>query len=331
MGLLQSRVVFAPFEYPEAYEFWLKQQQAHWLHTEVAMGKDINDWEKGLTDGEKEIVGNILKSFTQLEVVVGDYWMNKVGQWFPKPELAMMAACFASMESIHAKSYAYLNETLGLEDYEAFLHEPTAVAKLDNLIMTDSNELRDIARSIAIFSGFTEGVQLFSSFAVLLSFSTRNMLKGVGEIISFSVRDESLHSNAGCWLFRELVKENPEIWDDEMKNDIREAARTAVKLEDDFIDRVFNGESTHLDVYMNNQKIRITAHDIKQFIRFRANTKLSDLGLGKNWKNIDEASLQNMAWFDFMLNEFTDFFSGRVSTYSKGVSSGWEDIFSEEA
>lgn len=330
MSLLKKRLVFAPFEYPEAYDYWLMQQQAHWLHSEIAMGKDINDWSSGLTEGEKDIIGNILKSFTTTEIVVGDYWMNKVGQWFPKPEIAMMAACFASMESIHAKSYAYLNESLGLEDYEAFLHEPTAMAKLDNLIMSNSSRPKDIARSLAVFSGFTEGVQLFSSFAILLSFSTRNLLKGVGEVISFSVRDESLHSNAGCWLFRKMIEERPELWTSDLKNDVIEAARIAVKLEDDFIDNAFQN-CEHLDVYYNNQKIRITAHDIKQYIRFRANTKLGDLGLGKNWKKLDEESLEKMSWFDAITSgtEFADFFSSRVSSYSKGVNNNWDSIFED--
>jgi len=329
-NILEPRLVFAPFEYPEAYDFWLSQQQAHWLHSEISMGRDIADWSSNMKPEEKHIVGNILKSFTQAEIMVGDYWMNKVGKWFPKPEIAMMAACFASMESVHAKSYAYLNESLGLEDYAAFLNEPTAMAKLDNLIIPDSDSIENIARSIAVFSGFTEGVQLFSSFAILMSFSTRNLLKGVGEVISFSVRDESLHSKAGCWLFRKLIDEHPHLWTTELKNSILDAARTAVKLEDDFIDRAFEFSET-LDIYHNNEKIRINASDIKQYIRFRANTKLGDLGLGKNWKKLDEDSLKRMSWFDALTSgtEFQDFFAGRVSSYSKGVSAQWDDIFEE--
>lgn len=327
MSLLKKRLVFAPFEYQDAYEYWLKQQQAHWLHSEISMSSDINDWKMKLSEKEKSIIGTVLKSFTQTEVMVNDYWMNKVGTWFPKPEIAMMASAFASMEGIHAKAYAYLNESLGLEDYAAFLHEPSALAKIENLIDRPGKTKKDIARSLSIFSAFAEGVQLFSSFAILMSFSTRDMLKGVGQIIAFSVRDESLHSTAGCWLFRQLVKENPEILDDELKHDILEAARIAVKLEDDFIDVAFK-EDGCISVFYNNEKIKITSHDIKQYIRYRTNTKLGDLGLGKNWKNIDQEALVKMSWFDDLTigMEFQDFFAQRVTTYSKGTVD-WSKIW----
>lgn len=333
MSLLKKRLVFAPFEYQEAYDYWLKQQQAHWLHTEVSMSSDINDWKLKLSDHEKNIIGSVLKGFTQTEVMVNDYWMNKVGTWFPKPEISMMASAFASMESIHAKAYAYLNESLGLDDFEAFLQEPTSLAKIENLIARPAKNKKDIARSLAVFSAFAEGVQLFSSFAILMSFSTRDMLKGVGQIVAFSVRDESLHSDAGCWMFRQLIKEHPEILDDQLKKDILEAARIAVKLEDDFIDMAFSGQyaNGYINVFYNNEKIRITPHELKQYIRYRTNTKLGDLGLGKNWKNIDQEALKKMGWFDDLTvgQEFQDFFAQRVTTYSKGTVD-WGSIFEEE-
>lgn len=322
MSLLTKRLVFAPFEYEQAYNYWLLQQQAHWIHSEVSMAKDMQDWSDKLTDSEKMVIGNTLKSFTQTEVVVGnDYWIGKVHKWFKKPEIQMMAAAFANMETIHAKAYAYLNETLGLEDYEAFLQDPSSKAKIDHLMNVKGKELKDIARSLAIFSGFAEGVQLFSSFAVLMHFSRFDKLNGVGQIVAFSVKDESLHSEAGCWLFRTLIEEHPEIWDDELKSQIFEAARAAVKLEDEFIDKVFElGPIEGLDPY-----------DLKQFIRYRANTKLQDLNLKSNWKNIDKESIERMAWFDYMTSgtEKQDFFAGRVTSYSKGVSN-WDNMYDED-
>jgi ribonucleoside-diphosphate reductase beta chain len=175
-----------------------------------------------------------------------------------------------------------------------------------------------IAKSLAIFSAFTEGVSLFSSFAVLLNFSRFNKLKGVGQIISWSIRDESLHSQAGCWLFRKFIEENPEIWTDEFKRDIYQAARDTVTLEDDFIDKVFeDGEVEGLD-----------PKDLKVFIRNRANQKLGEIGLKKNWKNVDEDALKRMEWFDFLSVgvEHTDFFSQRVTAYSKGTTN-FDDMF----
>lgn len=310
MGLLNPRPTYAPFEYPQAYQYWELQQQSHWLHTEIAMASDINDWKMTLSESEKYVVGQILKGFTQSEVFIQEYWSSMVSKWFKKPEIQMMSAAFASFESIHAVSYAYLNDSLGLTDFAAFLHEPTAKAKIDRLMETKGKTKSEIARSLAIFSAFNEGVNLFSSFAVLLNFSRFNKMKGLGQIIAFSIKDESLHSEAGCWLFRTMISEYPEIWTDELKKDIYEAARVTVQLEDAFIDKAFElGPIEGLD-----------PSDLKAFIRHRANTKLNDLTLKSNWKNIDKESLSRMSWFDVLSAgvSHADFFASRVTDYSKG-------------
>lgn len=312
--LLDTRIEYAPFEYPTAYQYWEKQQQAHWLHWEVAMNGDVNDWRFKLSETEKLVVGHILKGFTQTEVFVEDYWGNKVASWFKKPEIQMMANCFASMESIHAVAYAYLNQTLGLEDFKAFLHDKSTKSKIDRLINSKGKSKQEIAKSLAVFSAFNEGVSLFSSFAILLNFSRFNKLKGVGQIIAFSVKDESLHSEAGCWLFRQLINEYPEIWTDELKKEIYEAARLTIKLEDDYIDKAFEPGDIE----------GIAVKDLKQYMRYRANTKLQDLGLKSNWKGLDSTCVNNITrWFQPMTSgtEHSDFFAGRNSAYSKSVIS----------
>ena len=319
MGLMNPRVTYAPFEYEQAYKYWELQQQSHWLHTEIAMSSDINDWKMNLSEAEKNVIGQILKGFTQSEVFIGEYWSSMVTNWFKKPEIQLMSFAFSSMESVHAVAYAYLNDSLGLTDFAAFLHEPTAKAKIDRLITTKGKKKEEIARSLAIFSAFNEGVNLFSSFAVLLNFSRFNKMKGLGQIIAFSIKDESLHSEAGCWLFRTLISEYPEIWTDDLKKEIYEAARITVELEDAFIDKAFElGPIEGLD-----------PADLKAFIRHRANTKLQDLTLKSNWKNIDKEALSRMQWFDIMSAgvSHADFFASRVTDYSKGsvdFSKIWE-------
>lgn len=318
MGLLDTRLVYAPFEYQEAYDYWEKQQQAHWLFSEVSLATDINDWKMILTEKEKTLIGSVLKGFTQAEVIIEDYWGNKVANWFKKPEIQMAANTMASFESIHAVSYAYLNQSLGIEDFEAFLYEPTAKAKIDRLINTNGKSKKDIAKSLAVFSAFNEGVSLFSSFAILLNFSRFNKLKGVGQIISFSIRDETLHSDFGCWLFRQFIKEYPEIWTDELKKEIYDAARLTIELEDKFIDKCFElGEPEGL-----------SKESLKQYMRFRANTKLQDIGLKSNWRNIDKKAIMEFEWFDIMSSgvSSTDFFAARVSDYSKGTKD-WDSIW----
>lgn len=318
MSILTPRVAYAPFEYDQAYKYWELQQQSHWLHSEIAMASDINDWKLNLTDSERNLVGHILKGFTQSEVFIQEYWSQMISKWFKKPEIQMMSAAFASMESVHAVSYAYLNQSLGLEDFSAFLHEPTAKAKIDRLITTKGKSKEEIARSLAIFSAFNEGVNLFSSFAILLNFSRFNKMKGLGQIIAFSIKDESLHSDAGCWLFRTLVSEFPDLLTDELKKELYDAARVTVELEDGFIDKAFEvGEVEGL-----------TAKDMKAFIRHRCNTKLNDLGLKKNWTNIDKEALKKMQWFDVLSagTSHSDFFASRVDSYSKGTRD-WSKIW----
>ena len=316
MSLLEERVVYKPFEYPKAYDYWLKQQQAHWLHTEVPMAQDVTDWKSNLKDHEKNVVGGILKGFAQTETIVNDYWSTLVTKWFRKPEVIMMGTTLGSSETIHAEAYSLLNEQLGLDNFAEFMEDEATMAKIESLMeVRDSHENPDWhkrAVSLAIFSAFTEGVNLFSSFAVLLSFKMRNLLKGVGQIVEWSVRDESLHSDAGCWLFRTLMEEHPEFKTPALLADINEAATNALKLEFDFIDKVF--EMGDLE--------NLSKEELKNFIKHRVNTKMSDLGLAPlvPASEIDKGALKTMKWFDAVIagKQQTDFFANRVTNYAKG-------------
>ena len=239
MGLFDLRIPYKPFEYPVYYtEGWLKQAQAFWLHTEIPMQGDVKDWKEKLNEKEKNLVGNILLGFAQTECAVSDYWTQKVVSWFPKHEIQQMAMIFGSQETIHAVAYSYLNETLGLENFEAFLHEPATADRFENLVAYDGDSPVGIARSLAVFSAFAEGVSLYSAFAVLYSFQLRNLLKGIGQQMKWSVRDESLHSKMGCQLFRHMCEENNEL-KNLCKDDIIQAAETMVKLETKYIDKMF--------------------------------------------------------------------------------------------
>jgi ribonucleoside-diphosphate reductase beta chain len=318
--ITKERVVYKPFEYPEAHDYWMKQHQAHWLHTEVPMMSDVNDWKQNLSETEKNIIGSILKGFAQTETVVNDYWTNLVTKWFRKPEIIKMGVTFGAFETIHAEAYSLLNEELGLDDFSEFLEDEATMAKIENLMsVRDSHEgepdWNARAKSLAIFSAFTEGVNLFSSFAVLLSFKLQNKLKGVGQIVEWSIRDESLHSDAGCWLFRTLLAEKPELNTPELRAEIEEAARLSLKLELNFIDKVY--EMGDLD--------GCPKYDLVSFIKHRVNTKMSDLGYGSIVNGIDTDAVKRMKWFDSLSGgkQHTDFFANRVTNYSKGAQN-WD-------
>jgi len=322
MGLFDERIPYKPFEYPEYYtEGWLKQAQAFWLHTEIPMSGDVKDWNEKLTPEEKHLVGNILLGFAQTECAVSDYWTQKVVSWFPKHEIQQMAMMFGSQETIHAVAYSYLNETLGLEDFEAFLHEPATAERFDNLVAYDGTDPIGIGRSLAIFSAFAEGVSLYSAFAVLYSFQLRNLLKGIGQQMKWSVRDESLHSRMGCQLFRHMCDENKELLED-CREDIILAAETMVDLEEKYIDKMFEKGDVE----------GISAHDVKQFIRKRTNEKLTELGyldLG-SYFSYEEDSAGNLDWFYHLTggHTHTDFFAIRPTDYSKAnEGEDFEDIW----
>ena len=336
MKIFEERIPYKPFEYPIYYtEGWLKQAQAFWLHTEISMQGDVKDWNEHLTKSEKNLVGNILLGFAQTECAVSDYWTTMVTQWFPKHEIKQMAIMFGSQETIHATAYSYLNETLGLENFEAFLHEPAIAEKFEFLTKTTSNwthkELQtnprvrqEVARSLAIFSAFAEGVSLYSSFAVLYSFQLRNLLKGIGQQMKWSVRDESLHSKMGCQLFRHMCDEYPELLES-VKKEVESAAQLMVEMEHKFIDKMF--EMGDLE--------NLKAEDLKNFISKRANEKLAELGynpiIGGDYHfEYDEESASNLDWFYHLTGgvTHTDFFALRPTDYSKaGEGEDWEDIF----
>jgi len=334
MGLFDERIAYKPFEYPEYYnEGWLKQAQAFWLHTEIPMSGDVKDWNENLTESEKNLVGNILLGFAQTECAVSDYWTQNVVSWFPKHEIQQMAMMFGSQETIHAVAYSYLNETLGLENFDAFLQDRATMERFENLTRVDNKSTRNIGRSLAVFSAFAEGVSLYSAFAVLYSFQLRNMLKGIGQQMKWSVRDESLHSKMGCQLFRHMCEEDPSLLE-ECREDIIEAAKAMLNAEEKYIDKMFElGDIENLKAY-----------DLKQFIRKRLNEKLQELGyfdLGQYFAFNQDGALgqyfafnqdgaKNLDWFYHLTggHTHTDFFAVRPTDYSKaGEGEDFEDIW----
>ncbi|WP_103327701.1 ribonucleotide-diphosphate reductase subunit beta [Bacteroidetes bacterium endosymbiont of Geopemphigus sp.] len=312
MSITQERLAFKPFEYQWAYDYWFKQQNAHWLHTEINMQSDVKDWNENLSEEEKSVIGEILKGFTQTETEVGNYWSTMVPEWFPVPEIKIMAQTFGAFETIHATAYSYLNDTLGLDDFEAFLKDEATMNKLRTLmdVRYDQNKdypLENIARSLALFSAAAEGIQLFSSFAVLLSFRRSNRLKGIGQQMIFSIRDESLHSEAGCKIFRVLCGENPDLLIS-IEKLIYEGIELALNNEFIFIDRIFE----------KGDLLTVSKAQLKNFMKDRANRKLLELGLNEKYE-VDHDLLEEMSWFYITVSgeQQTDFFDNRETGYSK--------------
>ena len=209
MPLLEARKQYKPFEYPWAFDFWKRQQQIHWMPEEVPLGEDCRDWAQKLTDHERNLLTQIFRFFTQADVEVQDCYHDKYGRVFKPTEIKMMLAAFSNMETVHIAAYSHLLDTIGMpeSEYGMFLQYKEMKDKHDYLATFGVDTDEDIARTLAMFGGFTEGLQLFASFAMLMNFPRFNKMKGMGQIVSWSVRDESLHCEGITRLFHAFVKE----------------------------------------------------------------------------------------------------------------------------
>jgi len=318
--LTDERTYFKPFNYAWAYDAWLKHEQSHWLHTEVPMLEDVKDWKKKLTKEEKQFLTHIFRFFTQGDIDVAGGYVNNYLPYFPQPEIRMMLLGFAAREALHIAAYSHLIETLGLPDttYNEFMAYAEMKEKHDYVmdISAKNTTKENTATHIAVFSAFTEGMQLFSSFIMLLNFPRHGKMKGMGQIVTWSIVDETQHTENMVKLFRTYIEENREIWNDELKGRLYTIAERMVELEDKFIDLAFAmGEMEDL-----------TAEDVKKYIRYIADRRLISLGLKGQFK----VKRNPLPWVEEMINAptHTNFFENRATDYAKGSLSGdWGDVW----
>ncbi|HEY8189129.1 MAG TPA: ribonucleotide-diphosphate reductase subunit beta [Micavibrio sp.] len=318
--LLQERHVYKPFLYPWCYEAWLTQQRIHWLPEEVPLAEDVRDWKRTLTPSEKNLMTQIFRFFTQSDVEVNNCYMKHYSQVFGPVEVQMMLSAFSNIETVHIAAYSHLLDTLGMPEveYQAFLKYKEMKDKFDYMQNASMASRRDIAKTMALFGAFTEGLQLFASFAILLNFQRFNKMKGMGQIITWSVRDETLHCLSMIRLFNTFIGENPDIWDDSLRQEITESCKTIIGFEDAFIDLAFSeGEVEGL-----------APEDLKNYIRYIGDRRLQQLNL----EPVFHIGKNPLPWMDQMLNgaEHTNFFENRATEYSKASTQGtWEDVFDE--
>lgn len=326
-SVLNVREGFKPFDFPELFQYYEAQENVHWNHKKFDITKDVNDYRNVLTNDEKEIVSRILKSFAQTETYVSNYWSSIVAKYFKLHEIRMTAIKFADMESIHTNSYHYLNEVLELSDFKAFLDDEIVMTKLNKMIntlnedkvldLTKNKDLSKLALSLVLFSVCTEGISLYSSFMILLSFRKLqgNPLSSIGQIIVESNRDERLHSNFGCTLFNYLIAEKPELLTKSFKNKIYKGVKLAVKNEINFINQVFENKTLRA----------LTKDEVINYIYYRANTKLEEIKLKPVFK-VNQKLLESTSWFEmFCESSRTDFFSQQEVNYGNETNDNWND------
>ena len=326
VGLLTTTGTYDVGRYAWAYEFWKRQQQTHWMGEEVPLGADIRDWtSQRVTDAERSLLTQIFRFFTQSDVEVGDNYLKRYIPIFQPLEIQMMMAAFTNMETVHIDAYALLLTTLGMPktEFEAFRDYDAMRSKADYMHTFGVGTVGDVARTLAMFGAFTEGMALFASFAMLLNFPRHNKMNGMGQIVSWSVRDESLHCEGIVRLFHEWNRETGALTP-AVRDDIVDVARTMVGLEESFVDLAFElGDIEGM-----------RAEDIKAYVRYIADWRLTQLNLPPVFGCFEQAEggyrqlkPHPLPWLVEILNgvEHANFFEQRATEYSKAASRGsWD-------
>ena len=318
MSLLNTKRIYKPFKYPWAYDAWLQQQRIHWIPEEVPLADDVSDWNRKLSKPERNLLSQIFRFFTQSDIEVNNCYMKHYSQVFKPTEVQMMLSAFSNMETIHIAAYSHLLDTIGMPEveYSAFLQIKEMRDKYDYMQKFNTKTKINIAKTLAIFGGFTEGLQLFATFAILLNFPRFNKMKGMGQIVTWSARDESLHTESIIKLYNTFVSENPDINIEELRRDLYIACNTMIEHEDAFIDRAFELGTVE----------GLRPEEVKQYMRYMADIRLNQLKL----QPIYNIGINPLPWMDEMLNavEHTNFFENRATEYSKAATAGtWEEAF----
>jgi ribonucleoside-diphosphate reductase beta chain len=317
--LFMPRPFYKPFQYPWAYEAWVKQQRLHWLPEEVTMSDDIKDWSFKLTDEERNLLTQIFRFFTQMDVEVGGCYLDYYTHIFQPFEIKMMLAAFANMETIHVEAYAYLLDSIGMPvtEYQAFMKYKEMKDKWDYMQeFRKGNSVHDLALILAVYGAFTEGLQLFGSFAMLMNFPRHNKMKGMGQIVTWSVRDETLHTLSMIRLFHTVIQEHPSVFTQSFKQKISMICEKIVSHEDAFIDLAF--ELGPIE--------GLSSQDTKSYVRYIADRRLDQLGL----KPLYGIERNPLPWMDEIMNglEHSNFFEIRSTEYGQKSTQGdWQEAF----
>jgi ribonucleoside-diphosphate reductase beta chain len=298
-----------------------------WKFDSIDLGKDIEDFNKASAE-EREFIINVLRLFTQNEVLVG-HGYTKLASIFKPEEVVNWLTYANGTEVTHKMAYSLFTETVlpNTNVYTEFLDINVMATKCTYLDkakvrkyedykavgMTDAEVdfefRRAVARMIAIYGGGTELVSLYAQFAMLLAYQMEGKYPGLCQIVDYSLKDEYTHGMGNTTLFRTYIKENKDIWDDELKHDIYEGMRELVSYEEALVDYI---KPPHLDSDL-----------CKEYIRYQADEALKQCGMKTNWNIANNP-------FPFMDEVtgtiLTDFFSGKVTSYSRKMLGSREEL-----
>jgi len=313
MSVLETNLAYKPFKYPWAVNYSVEHEQLHWGEWEAKLQDDVTQWKTKLSDVEINHITQILKLFTQSDVVVGTNYLEHYIPRFKNNEIRSMLTSFANREFTHQRSYALLNDTLGLpeDNFQAFLEVEEMMEKIDFMSNIDTTSYAGLAQAVAR-SAINEGMSLFSAFVMLINYSRFGKMRGMSEIVQWSIRDESMHCEGMTRLFRTFCEEHPRIVNDEFKASMYDMVRQAVELEDKVIEIAY--EMGPIE--------GLTKEEVKLYIRYIADRRLIELGLKGNY-GVKENPLP---WLEPLIatTSHDNFFETVVTEYNAdGMSGDW--------
>jgi len=293
---------FKPFLYPWAQELTIRHEKAHWIESEIDLADDVHDWKTGkVSDLEKDYITSILRLFTQSDVAVGSNYYNHLIPCFQNNEIRNMLGSFACREGTHQRSYALFTDTLCLPDqeYSAFLDYKEMVKKLSFMTSLDTSTDEQVALSL-VKCVLSEGVSLFSSFAMLLSFQRFGKMKGMGKVVEWSIRDETMHVEGLVGLFHALGHRP-------VYSKVFDLVEDAIRLEDSFIDLAYSNIGNLDDLHKE---------DMKKYIRFVADARMIQLG----YDPVFYVGVSPFPWMTWITAgvDHTNFFENKITEYDCG-------------
>jgi ribonucleoside-diphosphate reductase beta chain len=316
-NIFEKRINLKPYEYPALNEYVDAIRHSYWIHSEFNFTSDIQDFKTRLTIVEQNAIKNTMLAISQIEVAVKSFW-GDIYHKMPKPEIGSVGATFAESEVRHHDAYSHLLEILGLNnEFKRLKKNPVIMRRVHYLETAlknaKSEDNKEYAESILLFSLFIEHVSLFSQFLIIMAFNKhKNMLKGISNVVEATSKEEQIHGDFGIDVIKIIKDENPTWFGEEYKTIVKVMCEEAFESESRIIDWIF--EAGELDFLPKNV--------INEFIKNRFNNSLQSIGIDKIF-DIDESLLEQTEWFDDEIigTKHGDFFVKRSINYSKRTKS----------
>lgn len=316
-NIFEKRINLKPYEYPALNEYVDAIRHSYWIHSEFNFTSDIQDFKTRLTIVEQNAIKNTMLAISQIEVAVKSFW-GEIYNKMPKPEIGSVGATFAESEVRHHDAYSHLLEILGLNNEFKNLKKKPVIMRRVHYLETalknaKSEDNKEYAESILLFSLFIEHVSLFSQFLIIMAFNKhKNMLKGVSNVVEATSKEEQIHGDFGIDIIKIIKEENPTWFDEAHSNVVRELCEEAFKAESKLIDWIF--EAGELDFLPKDV--------INEFLKNRFNNSLESIGIEKVF-DINETLIEQTEWFDDEIigTKHGDFFVKRSINYSKRTKS----------